>query len=646
MSTDVSTAESSGRADAAADAAPTVVIRVNDPNPPDTGIRLPVIRVPARQLVEQAQERAEAAEARARAAEARAEAAEARAAAEARPAQARASAAPGCDTHHLPSDPVVLQHLVVELQAALSAQRQRVAELEAAMEDLLRRLYRTPREHWDPNQPLLFPDIHPDALATAADTPTVPEVPAEPEAATKRKKAKGKPHGRRRLEELLPHLPKERLEHTLTEAERICPHCGKVRAHIGEQLSHQAEYYPARLVHVEHAQFTYSCRDCPEHIVTAPKPPQIIDRCLAGPALLAHVTSSKFDDFLPLYRQELILSRCGLFLARSTLCGWLADLAQALQPLVQRMRDVLFQSRVIQTDGTLIDVLMEGQRQTQTGYFWPYLGDYDHPVVVVDFSLDKTKEHPQRFLDPYTGYVQADAYAAYNGCFLPDSPKPKTEVGCWSHTEGYYDDARDSDPLLACQALAFIQALFAIEADAQRDHLAEAALLALRQRQAVPILNDFKVWLDDAQPRVLPKSPMGQAIGYTLNQWTALNRYTEAGFLPIDNNATERINKLIARGRVNWLFVGSPKGGETAATLLSLVLTCRRLHMDSFLYLRDLFTRWPAHPRERLDELLPHRWLAEHPEARHPPQRQGHGHGDPQPRRRRRSGDVNRPPPA
>ena len=299
----------------------------------------------------------------------------------------------------------------------------------------------------------------------------------------------------------------------------------------------------------------------------------------------------------------------------------------------------IFQSRVVQTDGTSIEVLLEGQRQTKTGYFWPYLGDEAHPHVVVDFSLDKRKEHPQRFLNAYAGYVQVDAYSAYDGCFLSnaDTEHPKMEVGCWSHAERYFTAAADSDPVRAAEGLGFIHALFALEAQAKRSRLAETEVLALRQRDAVPILADFKTWLTQTQPQVLPKSPLNDALRYTLNQWEALRRYSDTGFVALDNNATERINKLIARGRVNWLFVGSPRGGETAARLLSLVVSCRRLHMDSFLYLRDVFTRLPSLPADRLDDLLPARWLQSHPEARHPPERQGHGHADPRPRRRRRS---------
>jgi transposase len=314
----------------------------------------------------------------------------------------------------LPSNAGVLQALIVELRQALEGQKQRVAELEQAMDALLRRLQRTPRDAWPANQPALFPDLpaaapEPTPLATDAAPAAVPE----PASAARKQKKKG--HGRRSLEELLKSLPLERREHPLTEAERLCPCCGRQRRAIGEQTSQQLEYIPAKLVCVQHAQFTYSCPHCPEHIVTAPKPPQPIDRGLAGPGLLAMVTASKFDDYVPLYRQELTLNRAGLFLARSTLCDWLMALGTLVRPLVEHMKQDVFRSRVVQTDGTSIDVLLEGQRQTKTGYFWPYLGDQAHPHVVVDFSLDKRKQHPQQFLADYRGYVQVDAYSAYDG---------------------------------------------------------------------------------------------------------------------------------------------------------------------------------------------------------------------------------------
>lgn len=532
----------------------------------------------------------------------------------------------------LPSDVATLQRMIQELRDALTSRNGRVAELEQAVQELLRRLRRPPRDLWPANQPALFPEMHPNAVVEAAAPPAA-EPPLEEEPQRSQKKARKHKHGRRSLEELARTLPVQRIVHELPEAERLCPCCGKPKGKIGERTSQQVEFIPAKLVCLQHVQFTYSCPHCPEHIATAPKPAQPIERGLAGPALLALIVASKLDDYLPLYRQELILSRHGLFFARSTLCDWMLRLGDLVQPLVARLTGAIFQSRVVQTDGTSIDVLIEGERQARTGYFWPYLGDERHPYVTVAFSLDKRKEHPQSFLAPYTGYVQVDAYSAYDGCFLDDLTNPKIEVGCWSHAERYFEAARDSDPVRRAEALAFIRTLFAIEARAKREHLGEREVLALRQREAVPVLADFKTWLDHAHVEVLPKSPIADAVRYVRNQWDALRRYADTGFLSMDNNAVERINKLIARGRVNWLFVGSPRAGQAAAHLLSLVVTCRRLHMDSFAYLRDVFTRLPGLPADQLDDLLPDRWLAAHPEAKHPPERQGRGHADPQPRR-------------
>jgi transposase len=538
----------------------------------------------------------------------------------------------------LPTQPSVLQAIIVELRQALAECRQRIAELEQGQDALIRRLHRTPRDYWQPDQLALFVEVHPDAVAAApADSTTAPLVDQALPAAEPAPRPKKKGHGRRSLQELLQTLPRQRCEHPLGAAELSCPCCGRPRRKIGAQTTHQVEFEPARLVCIEHVQFTYSCPHCEEHIVTAPKPPQPIDRGLAGPGLLAFVTASKLDEYLPLYRQELILARAGLFLRRSTLSDWMMALGTLVEPLLEHMRHDLLQSRVVQTDGTSVQALLEDRRTMQTAYFWPHLGDCQHPQVIVEFSLDKTKEHPQRFLADYSGYVQVDAYAGYDNCFT-DTTHPKIEVGCWSHVERYFEDAREAAPEQAATALAFIQTLFAIEARAKRERLMETEVLALRQREAVPVLDEFHTWLQQARLQALPKNPLSTGLGYALNQWQALRRYTEAGFLSIDNNATERINKLIARGRINWLFVGSPRAGARLARLLSLVVTCRRLHMDSFAYLHDVFRRLPSLPASRLDELLPNRWLAEHPEARHPPERQGHGHGDQSPRRRRRSG--------
>jgi transposase len=537
------------------------------------------------------------------------------------PAQTSASAPFNPDK--LPTDPVVLQRMIAELVAVMQKLRQENSVLQQHLDELSRRLRGIRPERCDPNQPLLFPELQASAAPSAEPAPAANGLaePATAEAEQEPAKKKKKGHGRRRLEDLLPHLPAQRREYPLTEAERICPCCGKPRGKIGEQTTQQLEYEPAKFVRVEHVQFTYSCPQCPEHIITAPKPPQPIDRGLPGPKLLAAIITNKYDEHQPLYRLELTLWRSGVFLTRSTTCTWMAAVAELLRPLVERMKAQVMQSRVIQTDSTGVSVLIEGRADAQTGQLWEYLGDKDHPYVVFDFSVDHTKGHPQKFLAGYTGYVQADAYAGYDGLFVPDSVHPKIEVGCWAHAERKIEEARATEPALACQALGFTSALFAIEKRARHANRAEAEVLQLRQRESVPILAEFKTWLDAAVEQALPKSPLGEALGYVHNQWQALNRYTEAGFLEMTNNASERINKIIAIGRRNWLFVGSPQGGQTAATLFSVTATCRRLQMDAFAYLGDVLTRLPTHPPERLDELLPDRWLAAHPEARWPPER-------------------------
>jgi transposase len=522
------------------------------------------------------------------------------------------------DPRSLPADPAVLQRMIAELLTALQTMRHENTELRQRLDALSQRLGGSRSRPDNPQQLWLFPetpsvpDTEPSAVVTA---------PAEPPAEASTTTGRRKGHGRRRLEELLPRLPVERVEHVLTEAERVCPCCGGLRCKISEQTTQQLDYQPARLIRVEHAQFTYSCPHCPEHIVTAPKPPQPIDRGLPGPGLLAAIATHKYDEHVPLYRQELSRWRDGLFLARSTTCTWMAAVAELLRPLVERMKVWLFQSRVIQTDSTRVQVLVEGRDQAQPGQLWVYLSEADPGYVVVDFSIDHKKEHPQQFLADYTGYVQADAHAGYDGLFGPSAAHPKVEVGCWAHAHRYFEAARDSAPAWACQALGFTGALFDIEAKMREERRSEAEVQAYRQRASVPILVDFKKWLEATAEAALPKSPLGEAVRYARNQWSALQRYTEAGFLEMTNNASERMNKIIARGRINWLFVGSPQGGATAAVLFSITATCRRLEMDVFAYLRDLLTRLPSQPVDRLDELLPDRWRAAHPEARFPAQR-------------------------
>jgi transposase len=348
-----------------------------------------------------------------------------------------------------------------------------------------------------------------------------------------------------------------------------------------------------------------------EVVIVASKPAMPIPKGLPGPGLLAHLIVSKYTDHLPLHRLERVYQRQGLFLHRSTLCDWLAACAQLLRPLYDLMVSVALQSQALHTDDTTVKMQELVTHLLSTARFWVYLGDAAHPYNVFDFTVNHKRDGPQQFLANYQGYLHADAFSGYDGLYLPD---PRTaaariiEVACNAHARRKFYEARSSDALRSHQALAYYRQLYELERQAK--DFSDAQRLQMRLDLSVPILEQFREWLEAQRPAVLPKSPMAEALGYALNNWAALVRYTEAGFLAIDNNVAEREMKRIAIGRKNWLSVGSPRAGQTAALLFSFTSTCQRLGVEPWAYLRDVLTRLPMTPAGQLGDLLPDRWQA------------------------------------
>ncbi len=508
----------------------------------------------------------------------------------------------------LPADLSACHAMIAQLLSLQHQKDRTIGQLEHQLQQLLRRVYGRSAETLDPKQMALFTEMlqqlqaaQPTEAQAAVTTPATSQPP-------------NNGHGRRRLPA---DLPRQRIVHDLPEAQKPCPCCGELRRCIGEEVSEQLEYIPAKVTVLQHVRLKYACAGCEQNavspqIATADKPPAPIDKGLAGPGLLAYVIVSKYGDHLPLHRIERILARHDIDISRSTMCDWAAQSAEALCPLYELMVKEALASKVIHTDDTPVDVLDRKLKQTRTGRFWVYLGDPRNPSTVFTYTRSRSRDGPMQFLSKWSGYLQADAFGGYDGIYAGQAGGRVTEVACWAHARRKFFDARASDVARSAAALAHIRLLYDVEDQAKE--LAPIERAALRRELAAPRLAQFKDWLERQQAvrggAVLPKSPMGQAIAYALNQWDALNVYTTDGDLAIDNNAAENALRRVALGRKNWLFCGSDKGGETAAILFTFIATCQRHDVNPFEYLRDVLTRIAATPVSQLPELLPGKWKA------------------------------------
>lgn len=500
----------------------------------------------------------------------------------------------------LPNDPALLQQLVLELRAQLAKVLREKTGLEHELQKLARQLFGRRSERIDPNQ-LSLPELEALLGAVAAggveDEDETPAPPAPPRSSRKRRSRKAR----------FADLPRERREHPLAEEDRNCPCCERPRRIIRYEISEQLEYRPSVFLVIEHARPVAVCgHGCEEAPVIAAKPQQPIDKGLPGPGLLAHVAISKYADHLPLNRLEGIFRRQGVVVSRSTMCGWVAEIATRAGPVVAYLREDLLRSRIVATDDTTVPVLERRANQTKKGRLWVYLGDEDHPWVVFDYTPTREGDGPRQFLEGYEGYLQADAYSGYDQLYASGKV---VEVGCWMHARRYFYEAAQGDPGRPAEALAFIRQLFLIEREIKELSLDQRK--EQRAKRSQPLLEEFHRWLEATAPQALPKSPLGAALGYAMRQWKALSRYAATGDLPIDNGRSERALRTVAVGRKNWMFAGSDEGAQRAATLYSLLATCRLHEIDSFAYLRDLLEQLPTHPLAELATLTPLAWKRE-----------------------------------
>jgi transposase len=514
----------------------------------------------------------------------------------------------------LPDDVAVLQQMIRELLDSLQKVTTDRDGLQQRLDLLLRRLYGPKAERFDPNQPWLFPELAQGAATAEQATAGAEAAAAADESPADQGKRKG--HGRKPLPE---ELPRRRVEHTLSEAQRLCPDCGVVCEKFGEQISEQLDYQPASLFVWQHVRFKYACKKCHDHVTTGHVPVAVVNRGLPGPGLLAQIAASKYADHLPLHRLERILGRHGISLNRSTLCDWMAHVAGMLRPVVELLATEVRLSYVIHADATKMPFVdPEQPGKTRSGQMWAYVGDREHPFDVFDFCEDHSAKGIDAFLkaNNYRGHLNADALNLYDHLFTEGKV---VEVGCWAHCRRNFYEAKESDPGRAHAVLAWIKRLYAVEEEASKriaaeelaGEAADAVRVKLRQVKSLAETTALKRWLEQEQSRVLPKSLMGGAIAYALRHWQALTRFLSDGRLAIDNNIAERTLRHIAIGRKNWLFAGSAEGARTAQVLFSIASSCHRHGVDVFAYLRDLLERLAHEPKPKDEQLrpwLPDRW--------------------------------------
>jgi transposase len=411
------------------------------------------------------------------------------------------------DAASLPDD-VALCHAIIRQQAAtLASQQRELAQLKHYVQQLLRARYGPRSEKVDPAQLALF-----DVQALAAESePAKEDPPGDDSLCTIVREHRRRGGGRTKLPA---DLPRQQVEHDLTDEEKLCPDCGQMRQRIGCETSEQLELIPAQLKVLEHVRYKYACRACQEHVAIAPPAAGPIDKGLPGPGVLAQLVVSKYSEHKPLYRLEDEFHRYGLEISRGTLCRWARRVAELAWPVYLLMAARVRASQVIHTDDTPMPVLDRSLPHTRTARLWVYCGDQDNPYTVYDYTTSRKRDGPATFLADYCGYLQADAFSGYDGIYAAGTVK---QVLCWAHARRKFFEAKEAHPQDAHRALALIGMLYEVEREAKE--YSPERRLKLRRARSVQILEQLHIWLSAREPNVLPKSPLGMAIGYVLSRW-------------------------------------------------------------------------------------------------------------------------------
>lgn len=486
-------------------------------------------------------------------------------------------------------------------------------QLAFRLQAALRQLYRKKSEKISAEQLALFIAQLPAELA--ADAKVEPELPAAPEPPAAPKKP---PRGKQPFPA---HLRREVKIVPVAAAELACDTCGTEKIVIGYQSQFIWEFKPAEFFLVEERRETRACKPCQGEVVTAPGSPKPKDGARPGPGLLAQIVTSKYRDACPLYRQSQIYERSGIHLAPSTLGDWVAIAADVLEPLHRLARTQTLASYLVSTDDTGMPVLdKDHPRGVKRGHLWTYIGDQGR-VAFCDYTPDWRGEHPQAVLAQFTGrVVQGDGYAGLDAIFTrprrfgDEVLDPPIRAGCMDHARRRWIVALEAGDARAAVPVALFKQLYAVERAARADDDDEAALLARRMTYSKPLMDRLHQVIAKLAPNAVPKSPLGKAVTYAINQWSTLEVFLTDARIPLSNAHVERHQRRTALGRKNYMFAGSDEGAHRLAVIMTMVVNCELARAPTFEYLRDVIDKLAGDwPDARRAELMPRPWLANQP---------------------------------
>lgn len=512
----------------------------------------------------------------------------------------------------LPSEPEKLKEIIIQKDALLAEKEQRIAILEELV-----RLHNLKRfgasSEKSPDQQEMFNEAELTDAAEKALTEETSEAGIVIPASKPAPKTGRKP--------LPAELPRIRIEYDIPADEKTCP-CGCERKAIGEDCSEQLDIIPAKIQVIVHARKKYACPVCEHGVKIAELPAQPIPKSNASAGTLAHIAISKYQDALPLYRQQAILQRSHIEIPRNTLANWMIKSGELIQPLINLLSDHQLSYPILHCDETTTQVLKEPEKEpTSQSYMWVRVGGPPtQPVHLFHYSPSRSGKVAQYLLEDYQGYLQTDDYAGYNTVAKQNGI---TQLGCWAHVRRKFKEAQKSNapaknskaknkqnPGLknktskADMAIYLIAQLYCIETQIKDKTIEEK--YRIRQDKAQAQLKKIREWLDKSLHGTVPKGLLGKALHYLDNNWNKLTVYIHDGRLNIDNNPAENAIRPFVIGRKNWLFSATVPGAKASANLYSLIETAKANKLEPYSYLKKVFTDLPqAKTLEETEALLP-----------------------------------------